>query len=219
MPRDVKHSSDALSSVSRGRGQHHGNLREELLAAAVELIAERGPRGFSLAEAARRAGVSASAPYNHFSDRAELLAALAERSYRLQVERYRQACRDVAPDRRLTATALAYVGFAVSNRPMFEVLFGAGLDKSAYPDLALAGAAVVDVVADAAATALGTPVDDVARRLSIEVLALAHGYAVFLLEGALGPVEQALPDIRRRIDAAADALIAAARARNGTRRR
>lgn len=208
-----------MPPVVRRRGQHHGNLREELLAAALELIAERGPRGFTLAEAARRAGVSASAPYNHFADRLELLAALAERSYHLQAELYRQACREVAPERRLVATALAYVQFAVDDRPLFEVLFGSGLDKAAYPDLARSGAAVVDVVADAAASALGTPVDDAARQLSIDVLALAHGYAVFLVEGALGPVENALPDVQIRVDEAATALVAAAHVRGTPARR
>ena len=66
----------------RGRGQgagprggyHHGNLKEALVKAALDLIGEKGPAGFTFAEAARWAGVSPAAPYRHFRDRDELLA-------------------------------------------------------------------------------------------------------------------------------------------------
>src|SRR5262245_20357248 len=56
------------------RGYHHGNLKEALIRAALALIAQKGPAGFTFAEAARWAGVSPAAPYRHFSDRDELLA-------------------------------------------------------------------------------------------------------------------------------------------------
>src|SRR5438309_10011162 len=59
------------------RGYHHGNLKEALMRAALELIAEKGPAGFTFAEAARSAGVSPAAPYRHFRDRDELLASVA----------------------------------------------------------------------------------------------------------------------------------------------
>src|SRR5262245_24282753 len=63
------------------RGYHHGNLREALIAAARRLVAERGPAGFTLVEAARLAEVSAAAPYRHFKDRDALLAAVAQRGF------------------------------------------------------------------------------------------------------------------------------------------
>ena len=61
---------------------HHGDLREALVRAALELIAEKGPVGFTVAEAARSAGVSPAAPYRHFRDRDELIADVARRGYR-----------------------------------------------------------------------------------------------------------------------------------------
>ena len=64
------------------QGYHHGNLKEALVAAARKLIAERGPAGFTLAEAARLAGVSAAAPYRHFKDRSALIAEVAQRGFR-----------------------------------------------------------------------------------------------------------------------------------------
>jgi AcrR family transcriptional regulator len=63
------------------RGYHHGNLKEALIRAALELIAAKGPSGFTFAEAARSAGVSPAAPYRHFRDRDELLANVARRGF------------------------------------------------------------------------------------------------------------------------------------------
>src|SRR6188508_2203888 len=65
------------------RGYHHGNLKEALIRAALELIAQKGPAGFTFAEAARWAGVSPAAPYRHFRDRDELLADVARRGFEL----------------------------------------------------------------------------------------------------------------------------------------
>jgi AcrR family transcriptional regulator len=63
------------------RGYHHGNLKEALIRAALELIAQKGPAGFTFAEAARWAGVSPAAPYRHFRDRDELMANVALRGF------------------------------------------------------------------------------------------------------------------------------------------
>src|SRR5438045_2414711 len=69
-------------SWSRGpRGYHHGNLKEALIRAALELIAEKGSAGFTFAEAARWAGVSPAAPYRHFRDRDDLLIDVARRGF------------------------------------------------------------------------------------------------------------------------------------------
>ena len=66
-----------MSPPGERRGYHHGNLREALIGAAVELIAQHGPAGFTVAEAARLAGVSPGAPYRHFRDAEALLAEVA----------------------------------------------------------------------------------------------------------------------------------------------
>ena len=63
------------------RGYHHGNLREALIQAALELIGTKGTGGFTFAEAARSAGGSAAAPYRHFRDRDELLADVARQGF------------------------------------------------------------------------------------------------------------------------------------------
>src|SRR5215471_7186863 len=68
---------------SGGRGYHHGNLKDALVAAALDLSAKKGPFGFTFAEAARWAGVSPAAPYRHFRDRDELVANVALRGFEL----------------------------------------------------------------------------------------------------------------------------------------
>ncbi|MQA86530.1 MAG: TetR family transcriptional regulator [Streptosporangiales bacterium] len=73
-------------SAKRSR-YHHGDLRAALIDTAIELLRERGVQGFSLAEASRRLGVAAAAPYRHFADREELLAAVAVRASEALVER------------------------------------------------------------------------------------------------------------------------------------
>jgi len=69
-------------NVPAERPYHHGNLRVALLDAAIHLIAEVGPAGFNLREVARRAGVSHNAPYRHFRNRDDLMAAVAEQGFR-----------------------------------------------------------------------------------------------------------------------------------------
>jgi AcrR family transcriptional regulator len=80
-----------VTAKRRLSGQHHGDLRNALEEAALTLVAERGPHGFTLAEACRRAGVRVSAPYKYFADRGALLASLAGKGYREQHRRYSAA--------------------------------------------------------------------------------------------------------------------------------
>src|SRR5262245_64624981 len=72
------------------RGYHHGNLREALIGAALDLISQKGPAGFTFAEAARQAGVSPAAPYRHFRDRDALIADVAHQGF----ERFGQRLAD-----------------------------------------------------------------------------------------------------------------------------
>src|SRR5437660_12319845 len=80
------------------RGYHHGNLREALIRAALDLIAKKGPAGFTFADAARSAGVSSAAPYRHFRDRDALLADVARRGFELFEAALSQAWNDGLPD-------------------------------------------------------------------------------------------------------------------------
>ena len=103
------------SDSSRGRrGYHHGNLREALIRAALDLISEKGPAGFTFADAARAAGVSSAAPYRHFRDRDALIADVARRGFELFEAALERAWNDGRPEpfRAFETLGKAYLSFA-----------------------------------------------------------------------------------------------------------
>jgi AcrR family transcriptional regulator len=190
------------------RPYHHGDLRTALIDTAVELIAERGVRNFSMAEASRRLGVAVSAPYAHFADRDELLAAVAVRAYeRFYAEL--ELSRPEAPADRLAAIARAYVRFAGTQRPLFELLFDAGLDKARHPEIAAAERPIDDAFL-ACVRALTRD----GEALATAVEATAHGHAMLLLDGRFGEGEQAVELAAER---AAEATLALVRGLAGAR--
>jgi AcrR family transcriptional regulator len=114
---------------------HHGHLREALLQAAIQLIAEVGPAGFTLREVARRAGVSHNAPYRHFADREELLAAVAVEGFRELDEAMLNAVKHQRSSvARLKRAGLAYVEFALRRPEHFTVMFDAAVSEHKTPD-------------------------------------------------------------------------------------
>src|SRR5918996_3461075 len=106
--------------MTTGRRYHHGNLRQALLAAAVDAITDVGPAGVSLRDLARRAGVSHAAPAHHFGDKAGLLTAVAAQGYQLLADTL-TAARQRSAD--FLEVGVAYVRFAVDHRAHFEVMF------------------------------------------------------------------------------------------------
>src|SRR5882762_9928982 len=123
--------------MRRPKPYHHGNLRETLLEAAIRLIAEVGPTAFTLREVARRAGVSHNAPYRHFRDRDDLLAAVATQGYReLTVAMMTAAKPELSPRNRLKQAGLAYVSFALRRPEHFTVMFDAPSSQQQRPDAA-----------------------------------------------------------------------------------
>ncbi len=163
----------------------HGNLRATLIEGALAIVEERGVRDFSLAEAARRAGVSGGAPYRHFRDRNELLAAIAAQAYVELGDRMRAACSETSdPVEQIGAMAAAYVSFAAEERAAFQVLFDGGLSKSDYPDLAAAGDVALAEVIAASKRVVGED-QGRAEKFAVTSWASAHGFAMLMLERAL----------------------------------
>lgn len=131
------------------KSYHHGNLREELLTTAERQLADSGTEDLSLRALARSVGVSQTAPYRHFSDKDELLAALATRGYQflladLQAVGMRAGS---SPIEQLHAFAHSYVGYAVSNPELFKLMFGPALQPlDRYPELRQASRDTYDLV-------------------------------------------------------------------------
>jgi AcrR family transcriptional regulator len=199
-------------ATTRPTGHHHGDLRNALERAALELVTERGAQGFTLAEATRRAGVSVAAPYKHFPDKDALLADLARQGYEQQHRRFQAAMAgEEDPVEQLAAFAAAYVQFAADSKALFDITFGAGLKKERYPELAAAGDQVLSVLRGPAARLVTDTAgqDDLIHTIG----ATAHGFAAFLAEGIFGEATEALPATRRK---AADAARRLAAPQTGT---
>jgi AcrR family transcriptional regulator len=178
------------------RGYHHGNLREALIGAALELIAAKGPAGFTIAEAARLAGVSPAAPYRHFRDADALLAEVALRGFDRLTDRLAKAWNGGRPDavRAFEDQGRAYLAFARDEPAFYAAMFDSRIATEAHPGLQAAGDRAFGVLRDAAdVVAAGVPK---ARRppsmmMALHIWAMAHGIAsLFVREG---PSRRKLP--------------------------
>jgi AcrR family transcriptional regulator len=119
------------------RGYHHGNLKETLVRAALELIAEKGPAGFTFADAARWAGVSPAAPYRHYRDRDELLADVALRGFEQFAAALAKAWDEGRPDvmKAFDRLGKTYLDFAKREPSYYSAMFEAGVPLDTNPQL------------------------------------------------------------------------------------
>jgi AcrR family transcriptional regulator len=164
------------------RGYHHGNLKEALLRAALELIAQKGPAGFTFAEAARWAGVSPAAPYRHFRDRDELLASVALRGFKQFELVLTRAWDDGRPDvfAALDRLGKAYLEFARSEPAYYSAMFEAGVPLASNPELRDAGErafAVLRAAAEKLCTQTPPPRRPPALMVALHIWAISHGIA------------------------------------------
>jgi AcrR family transcriptional regulator len=177
--------SPSPAGTRRG-SYHHGDLKRALTDAALSLVAERGPKGFTLTEAARRAGVSAAAPYRHFSDKADLLASVAEQGF-LDLHSTLSTAGDLAsePSAKLIGLGRAYVRWAVTHPDHYRVMFGAGTRKDQHPSLAVAAAQAFDDLLDAISVCqtAGILQGDTPHQIAGPLWSLVHGVASLGIDG------------------------------------
>ena len=164
------------------RGYHHGNLKEALLRAALELIAQKGPAGFTFAEAARWAGVSPAAPYRHFRDRDELLASIALRGFSQFEAVLARAWDDGRPDIFVALDRLgrAYLDFARAEPAYYSAMFEAGIPLATNTELREAGDrafAVLRAAADKLCAKAPAGTRPPALMVALHIWAMAHGIA------------------------------------------
>lgn len=180
------------SKDRRGRrGYHHGNLREALIAAALDLIAEKGPAGFTFAEAARAAGVSPAAPYRHFRDREALIADVALRGFETFADALATAWNDGEPDA-LTAfdrLGRAYLAFARAEPAFYVAMFESQVPPGTSPELQRASDSAFAVLRQAA-EALSARLPRESRppvlMMSLHIWAISHGVAALFARGDSG---------------------------------
>src|SRR5690348_8327120 len=165
------------------RGYHHGNLKEALLQAALGLIAEKGPAGFTFADAARSAGVSPAAPYRHFRDRDELLSSIAQRGFEQFETVLTKAWDDGRPD---TVTAFervgrAYLAFARNEPAYYSAMFESGVPIDVNPMLSAASERAFAIIRAAAERLAALTPPGVARppalMMALHIWSMSHGIA------------------------------------------
>ncbi len=181
------------------RNYHHGNLRHALVEATAALIQELGPQAFTMAEAARRAGVSPAAPYRHFKGREDLIEEVARLGFLEFADRLETAFDDGRP-RILTAflrIGQAYLDFARDRPGYYMAMFESGISIAGNPDLSKASQKAQGVLLHAAeALASRLPPDrrPPARMVANHIWAMSHGVVELFSRGKPGrrtPVEPA----------------------------
>ncbi len=170
------------------RGYHHGNLREALVEAALSLIAEKGPAGFTFAEAARAAGVSAAAPYRHFRDKDALLAGVARLGFERFSDMLSKAWNDGKPSAEVAFNNLgnAYLAFARQEPAFFTAMFESGLSHAEYPELRESGDRAFGVLREACEAVSSTIPSEKrppAMMMALHIWSLSHGIASLFARG------------------------------------
>jgi AcrR family transcriptional regulator len=168
----------AAGTRRKAQPYHHGNLRREILDAAIDEIAERGAVALSMRELARRAGVSHAAPAHHFGDKAGLLTAIAIEGFALMAEAMRAAY-DTGT---FLDVGVTYVRFSVEHPAHFEVMY--------RPDLYHRDDPAVVEARDTAGRWLYGPAgdehpDDDALEIGIAAWSFVHGFASLWTTGNL----------------------------------
>ncbi len=185
---------------------HHGDLKNALIQAGIEILAQEGVGGLSLRKVARQAGVSHNAPYAHFADKQALIAAISTEGYTRLYERIRAAldASPAQPERQLRAAAWAYVQFALERPAHFKITLSGVLEKEKdYPAFVEISqrtfALVVALTADCQAAGVLRPgPPDLA---AVAVWSLVHGFVSLLLEGQISHSQLDRWTTRQMLDA------------------
>lgn len=181
------------------RGYHHGNLREALIDACLALIAEKGPTGFTLSEAAREAGVTPAAVYRHFEGREDLIAEAARQGYEMFADLLEYAYNKGQPSAlaAFEATGRAYLAFARKYPGHYVAMFESGISINRTADLAAAARRAMGVLEKAAEDlSQNIPPDrrPPPQMFSAHIWALSHGVVELFARGNPGAKSPFTPE-------------------------
>lgn len=188
-------------STSQARPYHHGDLRRAIVKAALEILRETQGLDFSIRELARRAGVSHNAPYKHFGDRRELLAAVSAAGFEALTKRMAREIGNFANAReQLFAMSRTYIDHGIENPALYSLMFGSylsGADRRRpvleWAEADKARALLAGVIV---AGGLGRAIPDTAgneRKIAGAILAwwsFMHGFTLLLSDGLVGPKQK-----------------------------
>lgn len=177
--------------MPKKRGYHHGNLREALIDAALGLIEQKGPQGFSLSEAAKDAGVTPAAVYRHFQGREDLLTEIARQGFEIFADLMEFAFDKGQPSALASfeATGRAYLAFARKYPGHYQAMFEAGLSLQSDPQLAVAAERAAGILERAAERLMEQlPADrrPPPQMVSAHIWAMSHGVVELYARAAPG---------------------------------
>ncbi|TDT77633.1 TetR family transcriptional regulator [Litoreibacter halocynthiae] len=181
------------------RGYHHGNLKQALVEATLRLIEDKGPTGFTVAEAAKLAGVTPAAVYRHFEGREALIAECALQGHRIFGDLMEHAYADGRPTalKAFEATGRAYLAFARKFPGHYMAMFESGVNLQANPALATAAdrsRGVLERAAQKLSERIPEDMRPPATMFSSHIWALSHGVVELFARGTPGSKSPYPPD-------------------------
>ena len=191
--------------MPKKKNYHHGDLKNALIKAGVEILAKDGVIGLSLRKVAARAGVSHTAPYSHFVDKQALIAAISTEGFRQLYERMSAVAEEykTKPSMQLMEVGWAYVQFALDDRDRFKVMFSGILEKEKiYPEFVTESQRNFQLVkmvveANQAAGVLRSGPSDL---VALSAWAIIHGFSMLLLEGQISHTVLEQRDLRGLVE-------------------
>jgi AcrR family transcriptional regulator len=176
--------------MPRKKTYHHGDLKNALIKAGVEILAKDGVSGLSLRKVASKAGVSHAAPYSHFADKQALIAAISTEGFRQLYERVDMVAEKykTTPSKQLIEVAWTYVQFALDDPDRFKVMFSGILEKEKeYPEFVAESQRNFQLVkmiveANQSAGMLRSGPSDL---VAMSAWGIIHGFIMLLLEGQI----------------------------------
>jgi len=163
---------------------HHGNLRQSLINIGISHLKEKGAEKISLRALAREIGVSQTAPYRHFHDKKQLLAAIAVLGFTQLAEQTETEKANLSnPMEIMRAMAHSYISFAVNNAEIFKIMFGPALgDRKDYPDVLKAAKSRFEQIENVLRESIadGTIADLNVTLVANSIWASIHGLAILL---------------------------------------
>ena len=175
----VRRKGNLSRKSEEPRSYHHGDLRRALILAAEKVLERDGPNALSLRGVAREAGVSAAAPYHHFKDKDELLAAVAHQGFEMLAEAMDRASSDIEdPLKRVNAIGVAYVCFARDNRALYHLMYDSSRRENFRAEPRKAGEGPGGVTVRALQRAAGGDIDPLELQLrQVAGWCMTHGLA------------------------------------------
>jgi AcrR family transcriptional regulator len=193
---------DSHFARQKPKSYHHGDLRNALIQAGLELLAEGGVHELDLRKVARRAGVSHAAPYRHFADKQALIAAINEEGFHWLTERIQSTLHDVSeePVEQMLGIALAYVRFAQENPWLMREMFsGLTIEREMFASLNTASKRVYRLYAEVIkhGQERGKIVDGDPAALAGVLWSVLHGLAMLIIENQMRPYADGLQGTER----------------------